>query len=108
MNSSPSRILDQTDLMPARSSSNNSLPKDVTDETDNNANEPNLHAMSRYVLRCFGNHFKNYYFIASPRPYTLGSGIVVLVGIIVLVGTFSRIIKHTGTGGNEHVPGHFY
>ena len=49
MNSSPSRILDQTDLMPARSSSNNSLPKDVTDETDTNANEPNLHAMSRYV-----------------------------------------------------------
>merc|ERR1712004_524201 len=36
MNSSPSRILDQTDLMPARSSSNNSLPKDVTDETDTN------------------------------------------------------------------------
>jgi len=50
MNSSPSRILDQTDLMPARSSSNNSLPKDVTDETDNNANEPNLHAMSRFEL----------------------------------------------------------
>ena len=31
---------------------------------------------------------------------TLGSGIVVLVGIIVLVGTFDRINKHTG--------GHFY
>merc|ERR1711997_1059844 len=52
MNSSPSRILDQSDLMPARSSttSNNSLPKDVTDETDTNANEPNLHAMSRFEL----------------------------------------------------------
>ena len=65
MNSSPSRILDQTDLMPARSSSNNSLPKDVTDETDNNANEPNLHAMSRYPFRCFDNHFKNCYFFGA-------------------------------------------
>ena len=45
MNSSPSRILDPADLMPAKSS----LPKDVPDETtDANANEPNLHAMSRY------------------------------------------------------------
>ena len=63
MNSSPSRILDQADLMPARTSS---LPKgsgdnqhdndedaheDAADDTQTNANEPNLHAMSRYVLK---------------------------------------------------------
>ena len=57
MNSSPSRILDQADLMPARSS----LPKgsgdnqhdndedahEDADDTQTNANEPNLHAMTR-------------------------------------------------------------
>ena len=36
---------------------------------------------------------------------TLESGIVVLVGIRVLVGTFGRISKHTG--GNKHTGGHF-
>jgi len=60
MNSSPSRILDQADLMPARSS----LPKgsgdnqhdndedahEDADDTQTNANEPNLHAMTRYEL----------------------------------------------------------
>ena len=66
MNSSPSRILDQADLMPARTSS---LPKGsgdnqhdndedtsnatVSDDIQTNANEPNLHAMSRYVLNWF-------------------------------------------------------
>ena len=48
MNSSPSRILDQADLMPVTRSC---LPKELSDdETDTKANEPNLHAMSRYGL----------------------------------------------------------
>ena len=37
---------------------------------------------------------------------TLGSGIVVLVGIIVLVGTFARIYKRTG--GNKHTGMSFF
>jgi len=48
MNSSPSRILDQADLMPVTRSC---LPKEVSDdETDTKPNELNLHAMSRFEL----------------------------------------------------------
>ena len=45
-------------------------------------------------------------FLENRSISTLGSGIVALVGIIVLVGTFARINKCTG--GNNRTGGHFY